>query len=76
MACTMDAQSLIAEITRTDLSGQDEATPLVDLENWDSLRAVKLVVRLEQITGRPLEESDIDRLKTIGDVARLLKAAA
>ncbi|MBL6612996.1 MAG: acyl carrier protein [Reyranella sp.] len=72
----MDARSLIAEITRTDLSAQSDATPLMDLENWDSLRTVKLVLRLEQITGRTLDEVDIEGLKTVGDVARLLEVAA
>ncbi len=71
----MDARSLITEITHADLSSQDDATPLLDLENWNSLRGVKLVVRLEQITGRPLSEADIDGLKTIGDVTRLLGLA-
>jgi acyl carrier protein len=72
----MDARALIAEITRSDLAAQDDNTLLADVENWDSLRAVRLVLRLEEITGRPLGEADIDHLKTIGDVARLLQAGA
>ncbi len=70
----MDARTLIAEITRSDVSAHDDATPLMEVENWDSLRAVRLVLRIEEIAGRSLSEADIDRMRTIGDVAHLLQA--
>jgi len=49
--------------------------PLAELEGWDSLKGVRLVLRLEEIIGRELSEDDIERLQSVHDVERLLKAA-
>jgi acyl carrier protein len=72
----MDARALIAEITRSDMAAYGDDTALADVENWDSMRAVRFVLRLEEIVGRPLTEADIDGLKSIGDVDRILRNGA
>lgn len=71
----MQANELIAEVLRTSASIPSGATLLSQLEGWDSLKGVRLVLRLEEIVGRELSEDDIERLQSVDDVERLLKAA-
>lgn len=71
----MQARELIAEVLRNNVSIPNGDTPLAELEGWDSLKGVRLVLRLEEIVGRELTEDDIERLQSVGDVERLLKAA-
>lgn len=71
----MQAKELIAEVLRGSVSIPHGDTPLADLEGWDSLKGVRLVLRLEELVGRELSEDDIERLTTVNDVERLLKAA-
>jgi acyl carrier protein len=71
----MQARELIAEVLRNDVSIPNGDTPLAELEGWDSLKGVRLVLRLEEIVGRELTEDDIEQLQSVGDVERLLKAA-
>jgi acyl carrier protein len=71
----MHARELIAEVLRTNLSIPPGEVPLADIEGWDSLKGVRLVLRLEEIIGRELTEDDIENLQSVEDVDRLLKVA-
>jgi acyl carrier protein len=71
----MNARQLLAEITNRVVES-DEATSLHDLDGWDSLRGVRLVLRLEDILGRRLIEAELERLESIRDVERLLRGDA
>lgn len=71
----MQATDLIAEVLRSSIAIPHGDLPLADLEGWDSLKGVRLVLRLEEIIGRELSEDDIERLQSVHDVERLLKAA-
>jgi acyl carrier protein len=70
----MQATELIAEVLRNNVSIPNGDIPLAQLEGWDSLKGVRLVLRLEEIVGRELSEDDIERLQSVNDVERLLKA--
>lgn len=70
----MLATELIAEVLRSSVPIPAGDTPLAELEGWDSLKGVRLVLRLEEIVGRELSEDDIERLQSVGDVERILKA--
>ena len=72
----MDARALVAEITRSETGAYGDDMALADVENWDSLKAVRLVLRIEKAVGRPLTESDIESLRSIGDVDRILGGSA
>jgi acyl carrier protein len=72
----MTAHELIAEIIQRPASSIDQNAEFRHLEGWDSLRAVALILRLEQITGEPLSETEIETLESIRDLERLLKARA
>lgn len=71
----MHARELIAEVLRTSVPIPPEDVLLVQIEGWDSLKGVRLVLRLEEIIGRELSEDDIEKLQSVEDVDRLLKAA-
>ena len=71
----MQARELIAEVLRIGVPIPDDDIPLSELSGWDSLKGVRLVLRLEEIVGRQLSEDDIARLQSVRDVERILKAA-
>ena len=71
----MQARELITEILRTNASIPPGEVLLAHIEGWDSLRGVRLVLRLEEIVGRELSEDDIAKLQSVEDVDLLLKAA-
>jgi acyl carrier protein len=71
----MDARKLIAEVLRTNTMIPSDNILLADIDGWDSLKGVRLVLRLEEIVGRELLEDDIERLQSVGDIDRLLQAA-
>lgn len=69
----MDPRVLIKEISRSDVTDCADSTVLIEMENWDSLKSVRLILRMEEILGRSLSEADIEQLNSIGDIGRLLK---
>jgi acyl carrier protein len=71
----MHARELIAEVLRSKTPVPSGDVLLAQIDGWDSLKGVRLVLRLEEIVGRELSESDIEKLQSVDDVDRLLKAA-
>ena len=49
------------------------ATNAEDIEEWDSLSHVRLVVAVERKFGFKFTNSEIESLKTVGDLARLIE---
>jgi acyl carrier protein len=72
----MDARMLIVEIVRKADLIEPSGTLLADLDGWDSLKGVRLVLRLQEIVGRELSEDDIVGLQSIADVERILQPRA
>jgi acyl carrier protein len=70
----MHAGELIAEVLRTNIPIPRGEVLLAEIDGWDSLKGVRLVLRLEEIVGRELLEEDIEKLQSVEDVDRLLKA--
>ena len=50
-----------------------EYTPLRNIEGWDSLRHVLLVVGLENKLNMKLTAEEIQEIVTLADVARVLR---
>jgi acyl carrier protein len=71
----MTAREVLAEILRTNKIAPSDGTSLGSIDGWDSLKGVRLVLRLEEIVGRQLSESDIEGLQSLEDIDRLLNAA-
>jgi acyl carrier protein len=72
----MNARVLIAEIARKHQVACSDDTLLADIDGWDSLKGVRLVLRLQEIVGRELSEDDIGTLQSVSDVERLLRSSA
>ena len=49
-----------------------ETTPLRDIEGWDSLKHVQLIVRLEGMLDGKLTAEEIQGIVTLADVGRVL----
>ena len=76
----MDRQAMYTEIadylvTAFDVP-RDVITPEADLVehlNLDSIDAIDLMVRLQEITGRKVEPDDFKSVRTINDVLSLVQ---
>jgi acyl carrier protein len=70
----MDVLQLLSEITHRNSAGHPDDALLLQLDNWDSLKGVRLVLRLEEFIGRELTEDEIGGLRSIGDIRRLVQS--
>lgn len=50
------------------------ATTAEDVEEWDSLSHVRLVVAVERRFGIKFKNAEIEGLKTVGDLVNLIEA--
>lgn len=73
--CEMDkAQEWIAEVLMcTPESLPPEQTPLRDVEGWDSLRHVALILGLERELNKKLTAEQIESIITLGDVIAVFR---
>jgi acyl carrier protein len=60
----------LQELTRQQVSSLDQ--PLMDIPGWDSLKMVRLVLRIEDALDRQLEESEVEKLESVADIQNLL----
>ena len=66
-------QELLAEILMCEIDALPPSpTALRDIEGWDSLRHVMLVVGLEQNFGVTLSAEEIQAMVTVADIGRVL----
>ena len=67
-------QELIADVLVCEPESlPPDSTPLRNLEGWDSLKHVLLIVSLEQKLDAKLTADEIRAIVTIADVAGILK---
>lgn len=71
----MNARELITEVLRKSTLIPSGDVLLGQIDGWDSLKGVRLVLRLEEVIGRELSEGDIEKLQSVEDVDRFLKEA-
>lgn len=66
-------QETFDELLMSDATSLDPALALRDIEGWDSLMHVRLVLALQQNFKVELSADDIRSMVTIGEVERVLK---
>jgi acyl carrier protein len=66
-------EEMLEEILMCDVGSLPPSTPLREVEGFDSLRHVRLVVSLEAEFAVSLSEEDIRSIVTVGDVGRVLR---
>lgn len=67
---------IMSDVFDVDLEAGEitEATTAKDIEEWDSLSHIRLVVSVERKFGVKFSNSEIESLKTVGDLVSLLQA--
>jgi len=66
-------QEVLAGVLMCDVESLPPSTPLSEVEGWDSLKHVMLVVGLETNFGVSLSADEIKSMVTLADVGRVLK---
>lgn len=77
----MSSETILSELREIMLDVFDideleltDATTADDVEEWDSLSHVRLVVAVERKFGFKFKNSEIESLKTVGDLVRLIES--
>ena len=77
----MDDQDIYEKLTPTfrDVFDDDDITPHAamtadDVEEWDSLSHIRLVVSVEKAFDIRISTAELSRLKSVGDLVQLISA--
>lgn len=66
-----DLQVLVGEILEVEPEVLRPETVLADLENFDSVMLLSLMIRLDEGAGVKMSPSDVPNLRTYGDIEAL-----
>ena len=69
-----DIRELLADILDEDLPDFKPETTAKDVEGWDSLNHVRLLLRIEQTYGIDIPVGEVEKLANVGDMVRLINA--
>ena len=62
---------IIEELFDLDASKLDEGTNINDLENWDSLKHMQLIMKIEEELKITLTADEISEVQTVKDLKQL-----
>lgn len=65
--------SLLADVLQIPAAGITEDLAMKDVEAWDSLKHMELIVSLEQSFGIELTFDDIVAMQSVGEIKRVLR---
>lgn len=72
-----DLNTIFADVLDLDDVALADATNADDIEEWDSLSHIRLIVSVERHYGIKFSNAEIESLKTVGDlVDRVIEKAA
>ena len=72
-----DLNAIFADVLDLDDVALADATNADDIEEWDSLSHIRLIVSVERHYGIKFSNAEIESLKTVGDlVDRVIEKAA
>jgi acyl carrier protein len=66
------ARSVLAQALNVAVEKVDESARIGELESWDSLGHMRLVLEIEKVLGRELSTGEIVELGSLADVEKLL----
>jgi acyl carrier protein len=66
------AKALLACAINADIGTVPDDARIGQLERWDSLAHLRLIMALEAKIGRPLDPDEIIQIESLDDVAALL----
>jgi len=65
---------LLAEVLQIPAATITDDLAMTDLDIWDSLKHMELIMTLEQNFGLQLSFDEIVRMRSVGEIKRVLKA--
>lgn len=69
-----DIIEIFEDVMDLDEAEIDDATTAEDVEEWDSLSHVRLLVAIERAYGIKFTNAEIEALKQFGDIVSLVRA--
>jgi acyl carrier protein len=66
-------REMMAEMFELPLEQLKPETKLFEELNLDSIDAVDMVVKVQEITGRRVEQADLRRVRTVNDVVDMVE---
>jgi acyl carrier protein len=66
------ARSVLAQALNIGVEKVDDSAQIGELEAWDSLAHMRLVLEIEKFLGRELSAEEIVELTSLADVEKLL----
>ena len=69
---TQEKLNMLAEMLEIDVDDIDEDTVLSELEEWDSLNALNLIVLVDEEFGKTLTSDVVNGFKTVGDILAVM----
>ena len=66
-------ETLLAEILQIPAATITDDLAMTDLDIWDSLKHMELIMTLEQSFGLQLSFDEIVRMRSVGEIKRVLK---
>lgn len=69
-------RAAMAELFELEPAAIDLDAHLIDDLDLDSIDAIDMAVRLQELTGKRVEEDELKALRTVGDVVALVERVA
>lgn len=69
----MELQPVFREVFGDETIQLNRNTSAVEIEDWDSLTHIELIVAVEQHFGIQFKSMDLKKLENVGDLADLVK---
>lgn len=70
---TEEKLDLLAEVFDMDASELKQEMKLDDIENWDSMTKLSLIVCFDENFGKKITQSDFKKFVTVGDILAEMK---
>jgi acyl carrier protein len=69
----LKTREMMAEMFELPIEQLTPSTRLFEELNLDSIDAVDMVVKVQEITGRRVEQADLRRVRTVNDVVDMVE---
>jgi acyl carrier protein len=70
----LEIQDIMRDVFDVDDLVISESTTAEDVEEWDSLSHIRLIVAIERKFSFKFKNSEIETLKNVGDLVRLIQS--
>lgn len=64
---------ILSEVLEIELSESDLATKLSDIDEWDSIAGLGLMVQADDVLNKTLTPDQLEAAQTVNDLVKLLE---